>query len=304
VETGGQSKPFYRKARYIILIGILVALLLFSFLSGSIVPPKSSDQSRLDRTIYYFAQAYDPTTGLVAQAHGSSVFWLYPDNYLASLAIGRYAPANSSTSSFAMALSAAVGGYLATLPQQYNASEFTALNSTAASFNCPSKYTLSWTPQVNASASAKAEISTQSNTGSQTCASGNYADLLLLQAIWFHRFGDSSKASSFYSLASADFNGKGFSDAVYNGTYYRTSNLALYVYASSCLGENSSTYTSAERLLFSLQDNSTGGFYQGYTVNLSALNAPESTPVGGVTTEATALASLVLDQLVHPISGC
>jgi hypothetical protein len=205
---------------------------------------------------------------------------------------------------FAQALDAALGSYMATFPQQYQASEFTALNTTAASFDCPFQYSLTWVPQSNASATSKDTVSTQSNTGSQSCASGNYADLLLLQALWFHRFGNSSEASSFYKLASADFNGKGFSDQAYNGTSYRTSVLALYVYTSSCLGENATGYNPAERLLFSLQDNSTGGFYQGYTTNLTSLNSPQLTPIGGVNAEATALASLTLDQLVHPYAGC
>ena len=304
MEAGGNRKPWYRKTRYMLLIGLLIALLLFSFLSGSSVPAKSSDQSRLDRTIYYFAQNYNATTGLLPQTPGSSTFLLYPDNYLVTLAVERYNSGNSTTSSFGEALSAALESYTATFPQGYDVSEFTALNSTAASFNCATQYSLTWTPSIASSATSKVTLTTFANTGSQSCASGNYADLLLLQALWYHRFGNASEASSFFNLASADFDGKGLADAAYNGTAYQTSNLALYVYASSCLGVNSTNTNTATRLMYSMQDNSTGGFYQGYTTNLTSLNAPSLTPVGGVNTEATAIASLALEQLVHPSTGC
>jgi len=305
VDVEEKRKPWYRKTRYVILIGILAALLLFSFLSSSFAPAKSSDQSRLDRTIYYFAQNYNATTGLIGQTPGSSTFWLYPVNYLATLAIERYNPGNSTTSGFAQAMNAAFQSYLATFPEQYDASEFTALNSTTASFSCLNQYSLTWTPQSEiAPGTTRVSIMTNANTGSQSCSSGNYADLLLLQALWYHRFGNGSEATSFYNLASADFNGKGFADEAYNGTAYQTSNLALYVYTSSCLSANSTNYNTATRVLYSLQDNSTGGFYGEYANNLTSLNAPQLTPIGGVTTEATALASLALEQLVNPSTGC
>ena len=297
--------PWYRKTRYIVMIGILVVLLVFGLISNTVVPTKSSDQSRLDRTINYFAQNYNATTGLLPQATGSGVYWLYPDNYLVTLAIGRYNSGNATTSDFAQALYAAFDSYLSTLPKQYDASEYTALNSTAASFGCVNQYSLAWTPQSEiAPATARANIMTEVNTGSQSCSSGNFADILLLQALWYHRFGNSTAATHLYDLASADFNGDGFADAAYNGTSYQTSKLALFVYTSSCLAINGTNYNSATKILFSMQDNSTGGFYQAYAPNTTALNAPPLTPVGGVSTDATALASLALEQLIHPSSGC
>ena len=294
-----RGKPWYRKTRYIILIGILVVLLAFSFLSGSMAPAKSSNQSRLDRTINYFAQTYNPTTGLISEAPQGTTYWLYSDNYLATLAIQRYDPSNSTTSSFAEALNAALGSYLATLPQGFEVSQYTALNSTSASFNCSDNYALNWTAEgKTATGPSPATVMTTVNDGSRNCASENYADILLLQALWFNKFGNSTVAASYYNKAASDFDGKGFVDLAYDGTAYQTFKLALYVYASSCLGETSgSNYATATKLLYSMQDNSTGGFYTEYNAQLSHSNAT-------VNTETTALAALALEQLLHPSTGC
>jgi hypothetical protein len=299
VDVEGQRKPWYRKTRYIILLGILAALLLFSFLGSGITPPKSSNQSRLDRTINYFALNYSPTTGLITETPHGTTYWLYSDNYLATLAIQRYNPNNSTTSSFAPALDAALGSYLATLPSGFEVSQYTALNSTSASFSCSDNYTLGWTSGAKSvTGPTPATMMTTVNDGSPSCSSQNYADILFLQALWFNRFGNSTAAASYYNKAASDFDGKGFVDLAYDGTVYQTYKLALYVYASSCLGQTSgSNYSTATKLLYSMQDNSTGGFYTGYNAQLSHSNT-------SVNTETTALAALALEQLIHPSSGC
>jgi hypothetical protein len=301
MQTDVPSLPWYRKRRYQIIIVVLAVLLVLSLVTSIIpLPPKSSDQSRLDRTIAYFASNYDAKTGLISETPGSNTYWLFPDNYLAQLAILRDDPSNSSTLQFAQALYVALEGYAATLPSSLSVNQFTALNSTSASFGCQANYTLSWS--VGGSVhpgNGSAILKTGSNDQSQGCASQNYSDIILLQAVYYHRLGNSSTALNFYHLGSADFNGKGFADVAFDGTTYRTYKLALYVYASGCLGQSSvdANFPAAEHALFMMQDNSTGGFYSGYDSSFSHAGTT-------VNTETTALAALAIDQLIHPAADC
>ena len=314
MQTEGGSRHWYLKPRYLILIIILIALLIVSLVTY-IIPaaPKTANQVRLDGTIAYFAHSYDPTTGLIPETPGGTTFWLYSDNYLAVLAVSRYDPGNQSTSSFASALDAALGGYVATLPPTLAQNQYTALNSTVASFGCSSTYGLSWSQGTQpVSGNGSARLMTTANGQDQACASKNYADLLLLQAIYQHRLGNSGQALNLYHQAESDFDGHGFADLAYNSAnstsyhVYQTYKVALYVYATYCLGQQASTSAliPATSTLLYLQSNSTGGFITGYTLNLTALNAPPVTAGHGVNTETTALAALALELMIKPSSSC
>ncbi len=283
-----------------ILIGILVLLVGLSVIAAFVpAPPKSSNQSRLDRTIGYFADQYNFTLGLIPESPRSNTYWLYSDNYLVTLALARYDSVNSSTGAFAASLNAALEGYVATLPPPGAQSQFAALNSTSASFDCPLTYAVAWLANGQlAPGTSSAFIKTTTNYGSEDCTTENYADTILLRALQLHRLGNATGAAAVYNLASADFDGKGFADKAFNGTLYQTYKLALFVYTSSCLGDtNGESYATATRLLFSMQDNSTGGFYTVYNASLS----PRGTSVN---TETTALAALALEQLIRPLSSC
>ena len=298
MEAEGQRKPWYRKFRYQILIVLLVILLVASFAPYLYHTPVSNNQFRLNMTVDYFANNYNATMGLISEQPNTNTYWLFSDNYLASLALERYDPSNSSTTSFAIALDAAVGGYLATAPQSIRANQYTALNSTSTSFDCSANYEASWSEgSTLVGSSSIARVMTTSNDLNPNCASQNYADLYLLQAVYYHRLGNSTGASYFYNKASTDFNGVGFVDLASNATLYQTYKVALYVYASSCLGQASgSSFSSAESLLFSMQDNSTGGFFTGYTGT--------GHPNNSVNTETTALGALAMEQLFTPSTSC
>ncbi len=298
METGEPRKPWYRRTKYVVILAILVVLVVASFVPSLYHPAVTGNQLKLNMTVDYFARNYDLTTGLITEFPGSHTYWLYSDNYLAILALERYDQANSSTTGFASALDVAFHGYLATAPDNLTRSQYVALNSTAGNFGCSADFAISWT---NAGApvggGGSASIMTTANTGVPSCASQDYADLLLLQALYYHRLGNSSGASYFYNKASSDFNGVGFADLTSNSTLYETYKLALYLYTSSCLGQTSgSGFGTGQGILFSLQDNSTGGFYTGYT-------GPGHSN-GSVNTETTALAALALEQMINPSGSC
>jgi hypothetical protein len=305
------TKPWYTRRRYQVIAILLIVLLVLSVLSY-VVPhiassPPTDGQIRLNKAISYFANNYNFTTGLIPEKPGSDTFWLYSDNYLASLAIFRYTPANGTTTDFAEALEYAVAGYASLMPTGI-LNQYEALNSTDASFACSNNYTLSWSRTGGGSPleTSTTVIETTVNDGSPHCAapSQNYADLLFLQAVYYHRVGNSTAASEFYNLGVKDFDGIGINDTAFTSPgpsqgEYQTYKVALYIYASVCLGQSTSdsNFSKLKPILLSQQDNATGGFYTGYT---AALGHGSST----VNTETTALAALALELLINPTGVC
>ena len=301
-------QPWYRRRRNQILVVIVIVVIAISaltfFTSG---PPPTPNQVALNKTVSYFVNAYNYTMGLVSETPGSNTFWLYSDNYLASLALGRYDPSNQSTTSFSLAISEAIGSYTATLPRSYVTSQYTALNSTSASFRCAQDYSLSWSTAEGSTSPGQgsAVVETTANNGASSCASQNYADVLLLQAVYYYDHADSTTALSYLHNATADFDGKGFADLAFaasNSTtagQYQTYKLALYVYASTCLGqsETDANFKTIFGLLLRQQDNSTGGFYGDYGPSLEH-------GLTSVNTQTTALAALALEAVINPSADC
>jgi len=307
MEFGGASRPWYKKRKYQFLLLVLAALLLLSFLPYLYHPPLTASQVRLNKTIDYFAHNYNLTTGLIPEFPGSHTFWLYSDNYLAALALSRYDPRNGPTSNFASALETAIGGYRATLPLPQLWNQYTALNSTSTSFNCSMNYHLSWlaTNGGDSPGGGRAMLKTTANDQGDTCSSQNYADLLFLQAVYYHRLKNESAAMQFYQRGASDFDGVGIKDLPFktlgSGSFnaYQTYKLALYLYAGSCLGTQTSdpNYPGLLSILLKQQDNSTGGFYTGY-YSLTLPSSPHPN------TETTALAALALELIIRPSSSC
>ena len=301
-------KPWLSRRRNQILVVIVIVVIAISALAYFTTgPPPTPNQVALNKTVDYFVNAYNYTMGLVSETPGSNTFWLYSDNYLASLALGRYDPSNQSTTSFSLAISEAIGSYAATLPGSYVMSQYTALNSTSASFQCPQNYSLSWASSEGTAppGQGSAYVETTANNGGNSCASQNNADVLLLQAVYYYDHADSTTALNYLHEAAGDFDGKGFADLAFTATnsstvgQYQTYKLALYVYASTCLGQSGtdSNFQKIFGLLLQQQDNSTGGFYGGYGPTLEHGLAP-------VNTETTALAALALEAVISPSADC
>ncbi|MDA4127275.1 MAG: hypothetical protein OK452_08775 [Thaumarchaeota archaeon] len=315
MEFGSASRPWYKKRKYQFLMLVLAALLLLSFLPYLYHAPVTASQTRLNKSVDYFAHIYNLTTGLIPEYPGSHTFWLYSDNYLAALALSRYDPRNGPTSNFASALETAMGGYRATLSPLLQRNQYTALNSTSTSFNCSMNYALSWAAANGSDPKGStAMLKTTANDQGNICSSQNYADLLFLQAVYYHRLKNDSAAQHFYQRGASDFDGVGIKDIPFmtmgSGSFnsYQTYKLALYLYAGACLGTqtNDSNYPKLLSILLMQQDNLTGGFYSGYYFGglrsaYYLLTFP-STPHPN--TETTALAALALEQLIRPSSSC
>src|SRR5713101_4571538 len=178
METGGASKPWYKKRRYQFLIVVLAVLLLLPLIPYHSRAPSTTSQIALNKTIGYFAHNYNATLGLIPEFPGSHTVWLYSDNFLAALAISRYDSANRSTTNFAAVLETVLGGYRATLPASLLQNQYTALNSTSTSFKCSANYVLSWSATTGANLTGgTTALKTTANDQSATCSLENYADL-------------------------------------------------------------------------------------------------------------------------------
>ncbi len=309
METEQKPRPWYRRGRFQLVIIVIVVLLVVSLYPYLVRAPVSPNQVRLNLAVDYFVNNYDFTVGLVPETPASHNYWLYSDNYLVILAISRYDPGNQSTNTFASALKAAFYGYVATMPAALADNQYLALNETSGYFDCSSTHLLTWT---NSGGNRSAVLMTTTNDKDPKCGLQNYADLILLQALYQHRLGNSAAAATLYGSADSDFDGYGLKDLAYtnqsSSSYhvYQTYKLALYVYATYCLGEQQQSalnLAKATVLLRFLQSNSTGGFNTGYTPNSLGVG-PAITATGGVNTETTALAMLALEQAKSSSTSC
>lgn len=300
------KKPWYKRARYVIPLAIVIVLLVVSLVP--VLPTYvSPDQKSLNKAVGYFAKYYDVKTGLIPSTPNGTTYFLYSDNYLASVALQRYSTTNSSTLDFSEAVYAALSGYASTLPPSLLRSSYTTLNSTYSYFGCTSNYTIGWRTSNGTSIPIRGadDIETVSiSPVAGSCASENYADLLFLQAIYYYKQGNTTVSSQYYNRAVEDFDGMGLADLAFtlkNSTsygVYQTSNLALYVYADACMAKSNTdpNFPFLNSTLVHMQDPATGGFFAGYDSDLQH--------VTGVTTQATALASLALEEIVSPSIGC
>lgn len=309
-SQGAGKKTRLSSTKYRVLAIVLVVVVVFAayYLATSQPTQESPYQPYLDRAVGYLSNQYNPYAGLIPELPNGTTFWLFSDNYLASLAFARY---GSSYSGFPVAIDSAIRAYESLLPQSDVVSQYTALNSTTASFDCPLNYSLRW-GLSNGSLLEKGQdqIRTTSNTGDPSCAEDNYADLQLLQAVYYHRLGNNTGALWFYGKAVADFNEGGMRDKAYLASgpdsEFQTYKTTLLVYATICLGQQSQQSENlghAENYLLSLQS-PTGGFYTAYTLNLTSLNAPGVANNGSVNTETTSLAALALELMVSPTGAC
>lgn len=310
MQTEGQTerRGFFKQRRNIVLVVLLILLIAVvaaPYIGGT--QPKTKEQVALDSAMSYFTHSYDYTTGLIPETQGGSVFWLYSDNYLASLAMARYAGQNSTLSTFASAVHFVTNAYASTTPEGSILNQYTALNSTVTSFRCSTDYTLSWSSNGSALDKGRIIIKTTVNDGDPSCSTPqqNYADLLFLQAVYYRRLGNTTAALEFYNLGASDFDGIGIRDRPFttqgSGSFnvYQTYKLALYTYSAVCLGQakSDSNFPKLETILLSQQDNATGGFYTGYYANMQ-----HASPTGNA--ETTALAALALELIANPSANC
>jgi hypothetical protein len=237
--------------------------------------------------VNYLVENYNSTVGLIPEVPGGNTYWLYSDNFLASLALEHYDsqyPGNSTITNIAANIEGNLSKYIAGVPNVLN--QYMVLNSSIAAFNTTNSYTVS--------NYAGAVINITLNNGTSPLISSFYADIAFLEAIYYNNLGQANNANDSYQIGVKMYDGNGLNDSVFqNGTQkgqYQTFKLALYIYASEVLGYQPPQ--SAETVLLRMQAAS-GGFYTGYNANFS--NNGTNTNV-----ETTSLAILALLPLPPP----
>jgi hypothetical protein len=220
--------------------------------------------SALPAVVNYLVENYNSTVGLIPEVPGGNTYWLYSDNFLASLALERHDsqyPGNLTITNIAANIDGNVSKYIAGVPNVLN--QYMVLNSPIAAFNTSNSYTV-----CNY---AGAVINITLNNGTSPLNQSLYADIAFLEALYYNSAGQAKNANDSYQIGMKMYDGNGMNDPVFqNGTQkgqYQTFKLALYIYASKVLGYQFPP--SAEADLLRMQGAS-GGFYTGYDANFSS----------------------------------
>ena len=205
--------------------------------------------------------------GLISETPTNFTYWLYSDNFLASLVL--QSPCNDFD--LAQNISKTISQY----PRYSN--QYLELNSFVWNFNSSKNY------RVNDS------IWTTINNQSGTLSPNDYADTAFLQAYYYGRWTtDGVKALSLFDIGYQMYkNNTGFVDKAFTGQF-QTYKLALYIFVASVLHQP--IQLSAIVNLLRMQDESSGGFYTSYLPNFSNDNSSTNT-------ETTCLALLAITSV-------
>jgi len=265
------------------ILCLIIAISLSSGLLGLEACRPSEPQNALvsdaiQRMEGYLVAGYDPDLGLIRESPYSNpnVYWLYSDNYLASLALKKTAPEMSTS------IARAMEGYTFRPSERWHVLSgevvWDALFAWGSKDICKTERVKTETPSPTLHMEDWQE----------------YADRLLLAAINAFNRGDIHEASGLFVTAQEMFDGLGFRDKAFvERGYYDTYKLALYVIAGSSLGMSAPERQSVIELMLSLQENAPaspryGGVYTEYDDNLKPL------PHTDTNTETTSLTILAL----------
>ncbi len=219
----------------------------------------------------YLASNYVNSSGLIAETPSHARYYLYSDNYLATLIL----PKDCNSSSLAMKIDEELSRYdSSAIPNQY------MVFGCKLDFQGTNDYALS------------GDIWTTVNNQSGAPLDGSYADIAFLQAYYDARCGqNASRALEAFSAGGSLYDGVGFNDTPFrvggSRGVHQTYKLALYIYTAALLGQTVPLNALADLLLMQTHD---GGFYTGYDASLSR---------GGATTntETTCLAIMALESV-------
>lgn len=225
----------------------------------------------------YLVVNYNPTLGLIPETPGSNVYWLYSDNFLASLALSQYGESNTTIAKFASDLSVSLSNYL---PLGSTVNQYTTLELGTCEYDSAINDTVLVT--------GSARIETVDNNGSGTLSETQYADIAFLDAVCQYHNGNTQAAMAAYQEGAKMFNGIGLVDLPFNKTQqYQTYKLALFIFASVVLGQPVNNAALSTLLMMQAPD---GGFYTGY-------NASYSHGTTLTNTETTSLALLAVESV-------
>lgn len=289
-------KTLAEKARLVSAI-VLVGILVFSSLSSllpnqrwtvdSTISTARADSTQtalrdqvLDPAVDYLYDNYNESIGLIHEspdAEFKNNYYIYSDNYLASLVLGNYDQSNLMLTRRAENITNTMQHYLDLAGIANTINQCMVLNESVFAFNCSANFNLT---SVDGAA-----IKTTINNQSGSLDPKSYADIAFLQAVYYNELGRETNARTVYLDGVHLYDGKGFKDDAFNDSYlYQTYKLALYIYASKLLGQDYDQLA-FDTLIAMQQPN--GGFATSYDSDLQATS--------GTNTETTSLAVLSLN---------
>ena len=268
---------------------LTIAALAFALLSVSpALTVRGLSQSdilsqSLAQSVNYLARNYDSSIGLVHEspdsAYLSNTYWLYSDNFLASLVFQGAGRDNMSLLLLAENLTRSMTHFIRGQPSTVN-QYMVLVSSSFFPFNASKDFIFA----TLGTAVVKSTVNNQTGILDPT----KYADIAFLEAIEYNNKGDDSHALQVFHKGTAFWNGTGFKDNAFTSTF-ATYKIALYLYTARLLGQTPDS--SIVDGLITLQSHNgvdAGGFFTEYAGRFS--------PVSGSNTETTALAILALSQ--------
>lgn len=223
----------------------------------------------------FLASVFDPTLSLLPEFRGSSVYWLFHDNYLAAKVLDRSHPEMATK--------------IVNAIHSYGVKESGKIEIIFGEAEHPlpfRQYRLTEVRRVGKKI-VRTEVVTDTEMGGWEA----YADLLLLAAIALAE-EKPAQAKEHFQTVMQMWDGKGLKDRVVEAhNQYATYKLALALIAAKKLDRWSTPCdTILERML--AQQAEDGGWITDYTIN--------GKPVGKANVETTSLAILALDAIASP----
>lgn len=300
-----------RSSKVLVLAMILIAVLILAAIAGTISTARvdstqiAPTDENLTHAVDYLYRNYNATVGLNNNSPDTDdlqkTYWVYSDNYLASLVLEIYDPDNTSLTGRADNIKENMTRYLNCneitdpitdpINQYMVLTESKEINESWSYFH-GSDPPGSLLAQRDNDTAIKTHIMTHSNNLTDIHpAPEDYSDVAFLGVVYNCRLSKWDEAMHNYSCGIADWNGTGFADKAFNDSgidEYQTYKLALYIYASKLLGLDYNEQ--AFDTLLAMQRNTStfnnGGFVTGYNSSL--------VPKGCTNTETTSLAVLAL----------
>jgi len=226
----------------------------------------------------YLASNYNSSMGLIAETPSHERYFLYSDNFLASLVLSN----DCGNSNLNRSISNSLAAYdPRTIPNQYMVFECLG-----PYFNGSKDYRLS------------DNILTTINNQTGPPLNDSYADIALLRAYYDYVCArNMTEAITDFNASVKEYHEFGFIDAASTpcivtpcSRLYQTYKLALCIILASLLDQP--IRLSVVQTMMKMQDNSTGGFYTGYTVGPLI---PVVSVSGTTNTETTCLVIMAME---------
>ena len=235
----------------------------------------------LTKATIFLVSKYSLHVGLISETGSSQTYWLYSDNFLATLALRQVGSFDPYLIAIADNISATNLFYVPKLGIATN--QYMVLSS---SWTGPCGFDSARSYIVAQSSNVQINVTLNNSTG--ILLDSDYADIAFLTAICLQHQGNHGEALTAFNLGVGFFDGIGFADQPFTNPgpshdQYQTYKLALYVYAGKLLSQPVNQAALATLLKMQAPD---GGFYTGYYANLTHDNSSN--------TETTSLVILAL----------